>query len=145
METLEGTAPKIEIIDCPFEDDAADLSADVYYKADEDPEIAVDVDTAAGEDLVFGIDCDKPGLYEVTLEGSSQLEPLAQLPMTIYITGIPFSVVPWNGTNGETVTKTAEIGFLSKFAVVRFHFGKRGLALKRIKLRYLRDISTEEA
>ena len=145
METLEGTAPKIEIIDCPFEDDAADLSADVYYKAEEDPEIAVDVDTAAGEDLVFGIDCDKPGLYEVTLEGSSQLEPLAQLPMTIYITGIPFSVVPWNGTNGETVTKTAEIGFLSKFAVVRFHFGKRGLALKRIKLRYLRDISTEEA
>ena len=90
MEKLEGVLPVIESIDCPFEDDFSDASTDVYYKAEEEPEIEVDADTASGEDFVFGVECNRNGIYDLILEGSSPLEPLAQLPVTVFIPGIPF-------------------------------------------------------
>lgn len=139
MEKLEGRLPVIESIDCPFEDDFSDASTDVYYKAEEEPEIEIDVDTASGEDFVFGVECNKNGIYELILEGSSPLEPLAQLPVTVFITGIPFNVVTFNGTDGAVVTRSTHIGFLSKFAVVRLHFGKRGLSVRKMKLKFVTE------
>ena len=48
---------------------------------------------------------------------------LAQIPMTCYITSIPFAVVTWNGTNGELVTKETEC---MMYAKNRKSFGKKG-------------------
>ncbi|MCR5528314.1 MAG: glycoside hydrolase family 3 C-terminal domain-containing protein [Saccharofermentans sp.] len=136
MERLMGISPEIESIACPFVEEEADISADKYYTADVDPDIEIDSDTAKGEDIVFGITCEKTGIYTMEIEASSELDPVAQLPLTVFITGIPFNVITFNGTGGQDVIKTGEIGFLSKFAVIRIHPGKRGLKVKSIKLRF---------
>jgi beta-glucosidase len=136
MEKVMGVCPEVKSIDCPFEEEDTDVKAEKYYNADIEPEIDIEVDTSKAEDIVFGITCEKNGIYTMVMEVESDLDPVAQLPLTVFITGIPFNVITCNGTNGQTIIKECNVGFLSKFAVLRIHPGKRGLKVKSLKLRF---------
>ena len=137
MARVLGNKPEIEHIDYPFMEEASEATVSSYYKADEDPTIIVDVDTTSGGDYTFGLDCDKPGRYEAVLTASSDLNSLAQIPMTVYYTSIPVRVITWNGTEGKDVELETSIRVLSKYTVFRFHFGSAGVKLKSIKLEFL--------
>lgn len=136
MDAVMGERPKVKHIDCPFSDDTIEAKVDVYYEIDKDPVIELSVDTTDGKDFVFGLTTDRPGMYECELVAVSDLSPLAQLPFTLYYTSIPMHVVPFNGTEGEEVSKTIQIGLLNKHSIFRMHFGKRGLRLLRLKFRF---------
>ena len=137
MDRVRGNKPEIEQIDSPFHEDTAEATVSSYYKADENPEIIVDMDTSLGGDYTFGLDCDKPGRYEAILTASSELNSLAQIPMTVYYTSIPVRVITWNGTEGKDVELETSIRVLSKYTVFRFHFGAAGVKLKSIKLKFI--------
>ncbi len=136
MDAVMGSKRTVEHIDCPYSDDTIEAKVDLYYDIDKDPVILVDVDTSEGKDFVFGITSDRPGVYTCELTASSDLSPLAQLPITLYYTSIPVRVITFNGTEGRDVTMTSEAGLIAKHSVFRMHFGKRGLRLKSLKLTY---------
>lgn len=139
MDRLNGNETTVKHIDCPFADDIVVTKVDNYYKvtADKETLVEVDVDTATGTDFTFGIDCDDPGKYEVVFTGRSELNSLAQIPMTVYCSSIPFNVVTWNGLEGHTGTQTTEFRMFSRYNVFRIHFGGAGVRLMSIKLKLI--------
>ena len=140
MDAVMGDRPKVKHIDCPFSDDTIEAKVDLYYNIDQDPVIRVDVDTAEGNDFVFGLITDKPGVYDCEMLVSSELNALAQLPVTVYYTSIPLRVVTFTGTEGKDVTQNTECVLINKHSVFRLHFGKRGLKLKSLTFKYVRGI-----
>lgn len=139
MERLMGNEMTVKHIDCPFADDVVVTKVDNYYKlsADKESIIEVDVDTSTGADFTFGIDSDDPGRYAVILTARSDLNSLAQIPMTVYCSSIPFSVITWNGLEGHTGTKETEFIMMSRYNVFRLHFGGAGVKLISIKIKLL--------
>ncbi len=140
MDAVMGDRPTVKHIDCPFSDDEIEAKVDLYYEIDKDPVITVDADTSDGKDFVYGITCNKPGVYECVIVASSDLSPLAQIPITIYYTSIPLRVVTFTGTEGKDVSQKVDCILLNKHSVFRMHFGKRGLKLKCLKFKYLRGV-----
>ena len=137
MRRLMGDEVTVKHIDCPFADDVVVTKVDSYYKltAEEELTIDVDVDTSTGQDFTFGIDSDDPGRYAVILTGKSDLNALAQIPMTVYCSSIPFGVITWNGLEGQTGTQESEFIMLSRYNVFRLHFGAPGVKLISIKVK----------
>lgn len=147
MEAVMGDKPVVKHIDCPFSDDAIDAKVDKYYEINKEPLIIVEEDTTDGCDLVLGVTCEKFGLYECEIVTSSELSPLAQLPITVFYTSIPTQVLTFNGTEGHDVTTTAKFMFFNKYSIYRLHFGKRGLKLKSLKFTFklpLEEIKFED-
>ncbi|MBO4689136.1 MAG: glycoside hydrolase family 3 protein [Clostridiales bacterium] len=140
MDAVMGDKPEVEHIDCPFSEDTIEAKVDLYYEIDKDPVINVDVDTSEGKDFVFGITCDRPGVYECEMVASSELSALAQLPVTLYYTSIPIRVITFTGTEGADVSQKGECILIAKHSVFRMHFGKRGLKLKSLKFTYLKSL-----
>lgn len=137
MERLMGNETTVKHVECPFADDVVVTKVDSYYKlsADKESIIEVDVDTSNGADFTFGIDSDDPGRYDVIFTARSDLNSLAQIPMTVYVSSIPFSVVTWNGLEGHTGTKETEFIMMSRYNVFRLHFGGAGVKLISIKVK----------
>ena len=145
MDRVEGKELKIEHIDSPFKDDDVEVDSDVFYTLDdEEVVIPCDAKTARGQDFVFGITSSKAGHMELEFTASSRLGELAQIPMTLYVTSIPFAVITWNGTNGEDVKKSVECPMYSKNCVFRAHFTTGGVTIKSLKFKYLRPIEGPE-
>ena len=139
MDRLEGNGVKVEHIDCPFADDVVVTKVDKYFKlsADKETLVEVDVDTSNGTDFTFGIDSDDPGRYEVIFTARSDLNSLAQIPMTIYCSSIPFNVITWNGLEGHVGVKESEFRMLSRYNVFRIHFGGAGMKLLSVRLKLI--------
>lgn len=137
MDRLSGAAEEVEHIDCPFNDHGSKDEAGVFFDIGEDPVIDVlkATDTAVSKEFTFGITCDDPGIYTLDFTASSELDPLAQIPMTFYITSIPVNVVTWNGTKGAEDARSAEIMLRTKHVVCRLEFKGEGVTLKQIRLR----------
>jgi beta-glucosidase len=144
MDRVEGKELKIEHIDSPFKDDDVEVDSDVFYTLEDEVVIPCDAKTARGQDFVFGITSARAGHMELEFTASSRLGELAQIPMTLYVTSIPFAVVTWNGTNGEEVKKSVECPMYSKNCVFRAHFTTGGVTIKSLKFKYLRPIEGPE-
>ncbi len=139
MDRLEGNAVKVEHIDCPFADDVVVTKVDKYFSlsADKETLIEVDTDTSTGADFTFGIDSNDPGRYAVIFTARSDLNSLAQIPMTIYVSSIPFNVITWNGLEGHVGVKESEFRMLSRYNVFRIHFGGQGMKLLSVRLKLI--------
>ncbi|MBO4242441.1 MAG: glycoside hydrolase family 3 protein [Clostridiales bacterium] len=137
MKREAGQAEKIVSIDCPFEGDMIETKVDCYYRINEDPVINVNVNTEICEDFLFGITCDKPGLYNIEITGCSDLNPLAQIPMTVFFNSIPIRVITWNGTDGADTVMNQEMLLTSKYSIMRAHFTANGMRLKTLKFSYI--------
>jgi len=142
MDRLNGDAAAIDHVDCPFTNESVNAEADYFYNIDDNPVINVldQVDTSTGKDFIFGITSDVNGVYSMEFTASSDLNELAQIPVTLYFTSIPFKVMTWNGTEGVDVTKKVKIGIYSKHSVFRAHPGAPGIKFKSLKFTYLSPI-----
>ena len=140
MDREEGNEVTINHVDSPFKDDDVEVDTDVFYEMSDEITIECKTKTSRGKDFVFGLTCDKQGYYSLEFTGYSILGELAQIPMTCYITSIPFAVITWNGTNGELVSKEAECMMYAKNCVFRIHFASGGVSLKKVKVKYLRPL-----
>ncbi len=114
-----------------------------YFKVEDEITIDLsDVTTKRGSIYAFGWELTKPGGYELELTAIGEGTEAAQLPITMYASGIPVSVFLFHGTNGREVTQTKKIYFNANYAVQRFFFTKTGLTLKSMRLRYISDLDT---
>ena len=143
MAREEGKEITVEHLNSPFAEDDVDPDVGVFFEFKGD-EIVIDCQKVmSGRDILFGFTADKAGFYEFSMTASSDLNPLAQIPMTVYYTSIPIAVITWNGTNGEDVTKTSEFMMYSRNSVFRMHLSSGGVTPKQIRIRYLRPFDEE--
>lgn len=137
MERLLGIAEPIEIINRPYESESF-TAEDVEFIPTKNGEVTIPLDKVAAErggSYVFALDVDKFGLYEITLAAGSNLSETAQIPVTLFTTGIPSAVFTFNGTNGEVHEIVRPKKLFSRFVACRLYFGGSGLTLKEIRFK----------
>ena len=145
MDNINGNKAVINQIDCPFKNENISADADYFYDVEDGTVIDVlsQVDTSVNRDFILGITCDKQGVYDVEITASSELNELAQIPMTLYFTSIPFSVITWNGTNGKDDTRTGRLAITSRHIVLRAHLSGGGVKLKTVKFKFVTPLTDE--
>ena len=123
---------------------AADL---VTYEADPvTGEVEIDAsawDTKKGNSEVCGVTilADQMGTYDIELEMKSDLEDLAQLPVTVYLDNIVKTVISIRGTKGEWIKETRDLGFFfGPNHYLKLYFGANGLELGKIRLKLRESI-----
>ncbi len=144
MDRASGSPVTVRHIDDPFKEDDVSVDVDKFYEVDNELVIEREESTWADKDFVFGLVAREQGFYEIEMTGSCDLNSLAQVPMQMYISSIPFAVVTWNGTDGEDVTLKTQVVLLSRNGVMRIHFSAPGVKLKKMSFRYLRPFTEND-
>ena len=144
MDRLTGNAAEVTHIADPVKGDDVSVDPDMVYDLGDELVIDRPENTWADKDLVFGVTPQKQGFYEMEMIGCCELDSLAQVPMQMYISSIPFAVVTWNGTDGKDVSLKKEILFLTRNGVMRIHFSAPGVKLKKLIIKYSRPFTEPE-
>ena len=144
MDRVSGTPAVVSHIDDPFKEDDVSVDVDEFYEVDDVLVIERPENTWTDRDFVFGITAKKQGFYEIEMTGSSDLNSLAQIPMQMYISSIPFAVVTWNGTEGKDVTLKQQTVLFTRNGVMRSHFSAPGVKLKKMTIRYIRPFTEND-
>lgn len=140
MERRLGTADTVEIINRPGDEEAIMVTEEEYLKLDGELTIRLDDrDSVAGTDYILPLDIRKLGDYEVILTGQSDLSEVAQIPCTLFYTGVPFATFTFHGTGGKPVSITRELSCFNRFGLLRLNVGKNGVKLSTITFRFLRE------
>ncbi|MBO6230927.1 MAG: glycoside hydrolase family 3 protein [Ruminiclostridium sp.] len=143
MDRLIGNAEEIEIINRPQEDsDGMDMDGQVY---DLEDEVVIPLDKASavrGSSYVFVLNVKKFGDFDVAITASSESSELAQIPVTMFVIGIPWGTFTFNGTGGKPVTVTRQTQFYSRYTTVRLYFGQSGLKPESITFKLKREGKT---
>ncbi|MCI7566433.1 MAG: glycoside hydrolase family 3 C-terminal domain-containing protein [Treponema sp.] len=140
MKRLMGCADVVEIINRPKSPDDVNMD-DIEFKViSKDKELELDLtyqESKAKTNYTLAFDVSDLGTYEVSLTGSSDLGPLAQIPLTIFFQGFPVASFTFNGTDGKDVTLTKKLIFPTRFCVNRLYVASNGVKLKSLKLKYI--------
>ena len=138
MKRIMGEEDTVEIINRSDSEGSDDEPVEFYEIADKFKLDLEGVKSVQGQNYSFAIIINKPGFYKVTITASSTQSSLAQIPLTLFATGIPCGTFTWNGTEGKPVPLEKEIPFFSKFTAIRLYFAQSGLDLQSIEFELLR-------
>lgn len=138
MKRIMGEEDTVEIINRSDSEGSDDDPVEFYEIADKFKLDLNGVKSVQGQNYSFAIIIKKPGFYKVTITASSTQSSLAQIPLTLFATGIPCGTYTWNGTEGKPVPLEKEIPFFSKFTAIRLYFAQSGLDLQSIEFELLR-------
>lgn len=148
LKRLAGEADIVEIIG--RDDSENEESAPVIWY-DIDEKLTIDLEgikSRKGSNCSFALKVSETGWYNVTITASSKASELAQMPVTLFLTGSASGTFTWNGTDGKTVSLTKEAPMFSHFTAVRLYFAQNGLDLHSITFELSRPagniISTED-
>ena len=64
------------------------------------------------EEMQFGLELAEEGEYSLTLAVKSELEELAQLPVSVYIDNLYIGMFSFRGTKGKMVEQTMKLGYM---------------------------------
>lgn len=127
----------VNIINRPKEDLDVVIDDNIkIIKFNDEVEIDLtDRESGMGTNYIYQLELKVRGDYCVSLTGSSELSELAQIPCTLFCTGIPVGVFVFNGTGGKDVTieKTAKLW--GNTTVMRLYVGHNGVKLKNIRFK----------
>ena len=144
---MMNTADTVKIINRPQEEAAGVQSEDLEIIHIKDG-VTIPLDskdsTIAGTDYAFAVELENRGMYKVSITGSSELGDLAQLPITIFVMGIPTLSLSFTGTDGKDVTLERDFIGQNNYAVFRLNVPQAGLKLKEMKFEYQRPFTDEE-
>ena len=138
MKRIMGEEDTVEIINRSDSEGSDDEPVEFYEIADKFKLDLNGVKSVQGQNYSFAIIINKPGFYKVTITASSTQSSFAQIPLTLFATGIPCGTYTWNGTEGKPVPLEKEIPFFSKFTAIRLYFAQSGLDLQSIEFELLR-------
>jgi beta-glucosidase len=144
---MMNTADTVKIINRPQEEAAGVQSEDleiIHIKDSVTIPLNSKDSTIAGTDYAFAVELENKGMYKVSITGSSELGELAQLPITIFVMGIPTLSLSFTGTNGKDVTLERDFIGQNNYAVFRLNVAQAGLKLKEMKIEYQRPFTDEE-
>jgi len=140
MNRLMGRGTEVEIINRPK--DESDLELDQVESVILDGDLTIDLtyqESKANTNYVLAFDVKKVGTYEITLVASSDLNPLAQLPVTYFYQNIPMLSFTFHGTEGKEDSITKEFIFAQRFSITRLFVARNGIKLKEIHFKHISD------
>lgn len=114
----------------------------VYYDIAEGQDAVLDISDwkcENGDRYVIGINTggfENIGTYDVIITASSELNELAQIPVTVYIDSGIKTVISFRGTEGKTVTVTQDLGLIIGTHYMKFAFGASGLKVEEVRLKF---------
>ncbi len=139
-----GEEIEVEICGKPDEADDFDVSDIVYYDVEARTVLPMEhVDTSKDSSYVFALTTEEPGIYEMEMVFSSELEEMAQIPMTIFTQSVAVGVITFNGTEGRERSVTKRVCIATKHVVVRFYFAQSGVRLKELQLRLVEPVKKD--
>ncbi|MCD7731663.1 MAG: glycoside hydrolase family 3 C-terminal domain-containing protein [Oscillospiraceae bacterium] len=149
FDRIIGESDKVEIINRPKEDYDCDISDDFSF-VKVDKTITVDLsnpESVCGTNYIMAFELKYKGKYCVTLTGSSELGELAQIPCTLFYSGIPIGTFTFSGSGGKDVALDRLILLASDNCLLRLNVGQNGVRLKNIRFDFeipIEDIPKDE-
>lgn len=132
---LNGTAEQIVIKNRPLASTEAETKDIVYYDMHGTVTIALDkVIAKRGTSYSFALNADDVGKYTFALTARTKAGSVAQVPVSISVTNIPYISFTYNNTDGKWQTKTSKPLFLQKYSVVKLYFAQSGLEMRDITI-----------
>lgn len=133
---VTGRGEKVDVIDGPVQY-IEDLSAVEYYELYDGFELDLsEEDTGKDRNFVLPLNAVPNSVYEIEFVASSDLGPLAQLPVTVFFQGFPLHSLVYRGSEGAEVSICKEIAFRNRYGVYRLYFARNGLQMKKIIFHY---------
>lgn len=130
---LCGNEEQVEIVNRPVEADDFSLDDIVYYDILDDTVIPMeDISTDKDSNFVFAMNTEVQGIYEMEFVFQSELNPVAQIPVTLFTQSVPVGVITFNGTEGEWKSMKKKTFIATKYVVARLYFAQSGVKLKEI-------------
>ncbi len=143
MDRYLGRISEEELEDVKESKAEENMSFDLNYKLVEQ-ETTIDVSnitTERGSDALFGLEFTKHGLYTISIKMRSDSSELAQIPVSVFVNQDFVRTVTFNGTNGEWINKSFDIGPIrSKYCCLKLHFGQGGMELGEMKIALKEEI-----
>jgi beta-glucosidase len=143
LKRQKGTDDKIEIINRPASASEEQTSDIIYYILKPNETLSVptkDIKVKKGATYTFAIDVQKPAVYSVKLTAKSDAEKTAQMPVSVFTNGILRASYVWNGTENKEVVIDKQMGFFSKYNIVKMYFAQGGLDLVNIEFTYSKEL-----
>lgn len=114
--------------------DDIDVSKMMKFAADEQGKIRISGggwDTHQGKEILADLDM-KAGSYELQMKVKSNLDDLAQLPVTVYLDNIIKGTMSFRGSKGQWVTQQIRFDTFEGHHYMRLYFGATGLTVDHI-------------
>lgn len=91
---------------------------------------------AAGRSDLFGICLGDMGEYEMRITAKSGLNPLAQLPVSVYFDNVLKMTISFQGSEGRSVEEIRDFGdIFGRNHYIKLFYGADGLEIERIEFR----------
>jgi len=114
--------------------DDPDVSKMMKFVADEQGNIRISGggwDTHQGKEILADLDM-KAGSYELQMKVKSNLDDLAQLPVTVYLDNIIKGTLSFRGSKGQWVTQQIRFDTFEGHHYMKLYFGATGLTVDHI-------------
>ena len=114
--------------------DDPDVSKMMKFVADEQGNIRISGDgwdTHQGKEILADLDM-KAGSYELQMKVKSNLDDLAQLPVTVYLDNIIKGTMSFRGSKGQWVTQQIRFDTFEGHHYMKLYFGATGLTVDHI-------------
>ncbi len=104
-----------------------------------------DLSTERGSSNLFALTFAKKGFYDITLKLKSYSGELAQIPITIFLGGRILSTITINGTNGQWIEETRDLGLMFQpNCYLKLYFAQSGVELGEIKITLREELDMEK-
>lgn len=101
--------------------------------------------TGRGNTTMFALNFAKRGLYDISLKLKSDSGELAQMPVTISIDRSIVSTITLNGTNGEWVEITKDLGVIfNQNCYLKIYFAQGGMEVGEIRISIREEIDLQK-
>ena len=114
--------------------DDPDVSKMMKFVTDEQGNIRISGggwDTHQGKEILADLDM-KAGSYELQMKVKSNLDDLAQLPVTVYLDNIIKGTLSFRGSKGQWVTQQIRFDTFEGHHYMKLYFGATGLTVDHI-------------
>ena len=139
-----GKISQEELDEMKAAEDDVDAAALMYFTANDNNTVDIDVNklhVARGKSDVCAVTFKSFGYYAVEFELSSDLEELAQLPISVYLDNQLKQTISIQGTKGRIVTETVDIGVIfGDNHYIKLFYGANGIQIKKLTLKKTKDI-----
>ena len=139
-----GKISQEELDEMKAAEDDVDAAALMYFTANDNNTVDIDVNklhVARGKSDVCAVTFKSIGYYAVEFELSSDLEELAQLPISVYLDNQLKQTISIQGTKGRIVTETVDIGVIfGDNDYIKLFYGANGIQIKKLTLKKTKDI-----
>lgn len=118
--------------------DDVDIAHMKKYEVDADGNLEISGegwDTRQGKEVLADIKT-KGGRYTIEMKVRSELDDLAQLPVTVYLDNIIQGTLSFRGSKGQWVTDAFSIGTTEAHHYMKLYFGATGLTIDHVRLRF---------